>query len=139
VQLTRNPDGLARAILRLSRGDASVPGAAWASHLFAVWPRRVGEKDTLGAKVGILGSLHPSPERRLRRLAALGSTVPPPGSARKLPVLAYVLFAPVALLLAGLALTAAGLALMVSLAIDGLFFFGLLVVPLHALLRNLAR
>jgi len=36
VQLTRHPDGLASALLRLSRVNVAVPGAGWSSHLFVV-------------------------------------------------------------------------------------------------------
>jgi Zn-dependent protease with chaperone function len=145
VQLTRNPDGLARALLRLSAVDTAVPGAGWASYLFAVWPRDGGEKDSFAGKAGFLGSLQPAPERRLRRLAAMGATVRPPEKPRWSPtqrstvLLLILIFSPLVLLMAGMLVAAAGLMLLVSLAIDGLFFFGLFVAPLHALLRALAR
>lgn len=38
IQLTRNPDGLAQALLRLNAVRASIPGGQWASHLFLVSP-----------------------------------------------------------------------------------------------------
>ncbi len=38
VQLTRNPDGLAEALLKLNSERAPVPGGAWAAHLFLVNP-----------------------------------------------------------------------------------------------------
>lgn len=38
VQLTRNPDGLAEALRKLSRERAPLPGGSWASHLFLVNP-----------------------------------------------------------------------------------------------------
>jgi len=140
VQLTRNPDGLARALLRLSRPDAAVPGAAWASHLFAAWPG----KGALDEKVGMLASFQPRIEIRLRRLRALGSTVPPPPGGRGkgfegMKAVAWLVGAPLILGCAGL-MTAIALATVgISLAIDGLFFFGIFVVPLHALLRHLAQ
>jgi hypothetical protein len=36
VQLTRNPDGLASALQKLSENDTVIPGGNWASHLFVV-------------------------------------------------------------------------------------------------------
>ncbi len=36
VQLTRNPDGLLRGLIRLSNDGGMVPGAQWAAHLFVV-------------------------------------------------------------------------------------------------------
>lgn len=141
VQLTRNPDGLARALLRLSQADAAVPGAAWAGHLFAAWP---GKKGTLDEKAGMLASFQPTIERRLRRLRAMGSTVPPPPSGRGkgfegMKAVAWLVGAPLILFCAGLMIAIALATVGISLAIDGLFFFGIFVIPLHALLRHLAR
>ena len=38
VELTRNPDALARALERLSQDDTAIAGGGWASHLFVVNP-----------------------------------------------------------------------------------------------------
>jgi Zn-dependent protease with chaperone function len=38
VQLTRNPDGLASALQKLSADASAVPGGSWASHLFIINP-----------------------------------------------------------------------------------------------------
>jgi hypothetical protein len=38
VQLTRNPDGLARALKKLDDDGGAIPGSSWASHLFLVNP-----------------------------------------------------------------------------------------------------
>lgn len=40
VQLTRNPDGLAGALQKLSQDAGAIPGSGWASHLFVVNPGR---------------------------------------------------------------------------------------------------
>jgi Zn-dependent protease with chaperone function len=40
VQLTRDPDGLARALQKLSEEPGEIPGGDWASHLFLISPRR---------------------------------------------------------------------------------------------------
>ena len=39
VQLTRNPDGLATALQRLSQDNTAIPGSVWASHLFVMNPK----------------------------------------------------------------------------------------------------
>jgi len=39
VELTRNPDALARALARLSQDNTAIAGGAWASHLFVVNPK----------------------------------------------------------------------------------------------------
>jgi Zn-dependent protease with chaperone function len=39
VELTRNPDALARALQRLSEDTCGIEGGAWASHLFVVNPK----------------------------------------------------------------------------------------------------
>src|SRR5215469_5522655 len=39
VQLTRNPDGLATALQKLSQDNAAIPGSVWAAHLFVMNPK----------------------------------------------------------------------------------------------------
>lgn len=39
VQLTRNADGLATALQRLSQDSTAIPGSVWASHLFVLNPK----------------------------------------------------------------------------------------------------
>jgi Zn-dependent protease with chaperone function len=38
VELTRNPDALAQALERLAQDNSSIPGGAWAAHLFVINP-----------------------------------------------------------------------------------------------------
>ena len=76
VELTRNPDGLARAL----RDLGAVPtGGEWAAHLFVHAPPRIGEKGTLAAQLGGI-AVHPPVEKRIRRLEAQGA------QARPLPI-----------------------------------------------------
>jgi Zn-dependent protease with chaperone function len=141
VQLTRNPDSLLHALYHLVRQGPAVPGAGWASYLFPVWLHKSGEKESFAARAGIMTSLHPPLDRRARRLARMGATVELAAQPRWTPAqrsLGYVILAPLVALMIVLALIAAGLSLLVSLAIDMLFLFGLIVVPLHVLLRHLA-
>ena len=56
VQLTRNPDGLATALQRLSQDNTAIPGSAWASHLFVMNPK--GDSS--------MRSLQPGPEQMRR-------------------------------------------------------------------------
>ena len=69
VQLTRNPDALARALRRLATEKTVVPKGGELSLLFIVWPGTVA-KD---AVVGQFGRMHPKPHLRQRRLIALGA------------------------------------------------------------------
>jgi Zn-dependent protease with chaperone function len=74
VQLTRNPQGLAGALLRLA--DPGMPTAIAAGtmipHLFLTWPH-AGRREGLGAST--LMSFQPRLENRLRRLNAMGANV----------------------------------------------------------------
>lgn len=68
VQLTRNPDGLARALERLSVEGDLLSRARWAEPLFVVGASRGGWSADLG---GVVGS-HPPLPKRLQRIAAMG-------------------------------------------------------------------
>lgn len=70
VQLTRNPDALARALARLAREKTVVPKGDALSLLFIVWPATVSSQD---AVVGQFTRMHPKLYRRQRRLIALGA------------------------------------------------------------------
>jgi Zn-dependent protease with chaperone function len=50
VQLTRDPDGLARALQKLSEEPGEIPGGDWASHLFLVRPGRSGSTFATNAR-----------------------------------------------------------------------------------------
>jgi Zn-dependent protease with chaperone function len=80
VQLTRNPDALARALRHLTRETTAVPKGGELALLFIVWPNTVSSKD---AVVGQFSRMHPKPHQRQRRLIALGAepvvTKAPPG------------------------------------------------------------
>ncbi|HEY7698333.1 MAG TPA: M48 family metalloprotease, partial [Vicinamibacteria bacterium] len=68
VQLTRNPDALARALERLSVERELLSRARWAEPLFVVGPARGAWSEELGGAVGS----HPPLEKRLQRIAAMG-------------------------------------------------------------------
>jgi len=70
VQLTRNPDALARALSHLSTEKTVVPKGGELSLLFVVWPASSTAKD---AVVGQFARMHPKPHQRQRRLIALGA------------------------------------------------------------------
>lgn len=73
VQLTRNPDGMARALRSLANAGGFPAG--WSSRLlFVVWSGPAGG----GSGPSIAGGLHPRIDRRIRRLEATG--------ARRVPV-----------------------------------------------------
>jgi len=72
VQLTRYPDGLVRALHKLSTSRATVKDAGGLSFLFLVWPASVSATDN--AVIGQFTHMHPKLHKRQRRLRALGAT-----------------------------------------------------------------
>jgi Zn-dependent protease with chaperone function len=151
VQLTRDPEALARALAHLAREATAIRGAGWASHLFVVWPSGSAGRGGGGDDQPSLGfggmSFQPTPERRLKRLQRMGALIVDDPAATLRPrvhlssrarlgfAIALLVLVPLGLLMVWMLLVAAGLLVLVSLAIDGLFFFVLVVGPLHALLR----
>ena len=79
VQLTRYPDGLARALQHLGDEGAAIPGGGLASHVFVIGPEgSQGEaRSTVqgGVATGSFLSFHPPLKRRLMRLRSLGATL----------------------------------------------------------------
>jgi hypothetical protein len=76
VQLTRNPDGVARGLQRLASTGAIIPGSQWVAHLFLIGPE-TAKAGTLEESVGAgtFMTLRPPLSRRFERLRALGATV----------------------------------------------------------------
>ena len=117
VQLTRDADALARAVARLAATPTAVPGAQWAAHLFFV-DAAGGAAARDGAVAGQMGGFvgsHPSPRRRLNRIAAMGSRLAEgaPGARwRSGPrvVLALLVVGPLVLLAGWFLLAALGIA-----------------------------
>jgi len=70
VELTRNPDALARALQRLCEDQTALAGSEWATHLFVVNP--VGDRT--------LGAAGPSQEQ-IRKAADVWRATAPAGSA----------------------------------------------------------
>lgn len=70
VELTRNPDALARALERLCEDKTALAGSEWATHLFVVNP--VGDRT-------LHGSSGPSPEQ-LRKAAEVWKASAPAGN-----------------------------------------------------------
>ena len=74
VQLTRNPDGLARALERVGAQATRVPGGEWAGYLFIVAEGGAGGGGEAERGLGSgAGDPHPAVERRVRRLRAMGA------------------------------------------------------------------
>jgi Zn-dependent protease with chaperone function len=80
VELTRNPDALARALQRLSEDNTALAGSEWATHLFVVNP--VGDRTLRGSE----GS-QPTPEQ-LRKAAEVWRATAPDGSAESAAITA---------------------------------------------------
>ena len=71
VQLTRNPTGLYRALVRLAADGAAIPNARGVAHLFVMAPAAPLEASS---QPWYLMEMHPSVKRRLGRLARMGAT-----------------------------------------------------------------
>lgn len=137
VQLTRNPDGLARALASLSAKGGVVPGGKWAAPLFIVGPQATGSGVLAAAgpaaggmgedEFGLLAFDPPMP-RRLERLRRQGATVGLAKARAPTHPLALgciaLMAVPIGAVLIGCALALAGIAL----AIDMLFLTPVLVV-----------
>ncbi len=161
VELTRNPDALARALRTLGDGRG-LPGSAWLELLLVVGgtvgaKRAPGGRTTL-SDTGLATSLSPPVWKRLARLVAMGaepdpavpapvpritsSTPSDPGTAtarrRRLPTaLLAVIIVPLMAVAGVLAVVAA--ALIVYLAAFAAFIVLVIVAgPLHEILRGLA-
>jgi Zn-dependent protease with chaperone function len=136
VELTRNPQGLAKAVSTI--GEGALPGARWAGHLFFAGPRQHHTPEP--AVVGF----HPPLGRRLERLIRMGAEVELPAERRRtrgqqaflvaFVVLTSPLWIGFFLLMFGLALAITG----ISLMIDMLFLFPVVGV-LHHFLRLAAK
>jgi len=70
VQLTRNPDALARALRDFGTVQSAVPQGDAVSLLFFAWPTTASAKD---AVVGQFTRMHPKLPQRDKRLLALGA------------------------------------------------------------------
>jgi Zn-dependent protease with chaperone function len=70
VQLTRNPDALARALRDFGTVQSAVPQGDAVSLLFFAWPSTTSGKD---AVVGQFTRMHPKLPKREQRLLALGA------------------------------------------------------------------
>ena len=85
VDLTRDPDGLARALTVLGSAGGGVPGTAWLELLLVV--DGAGGGTTPAGRVprlsdtGLVVSLAPSTSKRLARLRAMGADTPMPSAA----------------------------------------------------------
>jgi Zn-dependent protease with chaperone function len=75
VQLTRNPDGVARGLQGLASKGAMIPGSQWVAHLFIIGAETAKEhgESAFGAVSFI--TLRPPLSHRFEQLRALGATV----------------------------------------------------------------
>jgi Zn-dependent protease with chaperone function len=145
VQLTRNPDGLAKGLASLSAKGGIVPGGSWAAPLFIIGPQVSGRSSgsagraaggLMGDEFGVL-AFDPPIARRIARLRRQGATVDlalPPTRTHPLTVGCITLIVvPLGVVLIGCGLALAGIAL----AIDMLLLTPLLLFCYFILRRVL--
>lgn len=159
VELTRNPNGLARGLVQLASGDDAVASPAWSSHLFIVGQtaenegrrfarlpdarpfratRSSGGRSTDNALASFV-SFDPPLHRRLAHLKAAGATAdlpPPPERMSPKARLILTAFAAPLFLMVFVALFVAAVGLVyVALAIYMLFLLPM-VAALHVVLHR---
>jgi hypothetical protein len=154
VDLTRDPDGLARALTVLGSAGGGVPGTAWLELLLVV--DGAGGGSTPAGRVprlsdtGLVVSLAPSTSKRLARLRAMGADAPVPSAAPRAaastgrPVhhriaiaVLIVILAPIVALLAVLLVIAVAL-IVYLVAFAAFVILAIVAGPIHDLLRGLA-
>lgn len=128
VRLTRDPDALAGALVKMAHAPVGLPG--WAMHLAVA-----GSGPSKGGLFGgTIVDIFPSLERRGRALVKMGARVMPASSERGLHGPALVLVIALFSIVGVLMCVAAGLLVWISLALS-MLFTGLPAAALHALLR----
>ena len=151
VELTRDADGLARALTALGGEGRSVPGTAWLELLLVVGGSSGGSPAGRLPRLsdsGLATSLAPPLKKRLARLRAMGaSSVPPsaPSGLRerargrsRLPIaLLLIVIIPLIALLAVL-LAIAVVLIVYLVAFAAFVVLAIVAGPLHELLRSLA-
>jgi Zn-dependent protease with chaperone function len=133
VQLTRNPDGVARGLRALAVRGGVIPGGSWAAPLFVIGPASGPAGGFKGDDFGFVSFSPPAP-RRLERLRRQSATVEPLKERRLIgPVARAILAAGV--LLMGTAILGCALALTgIALVIDMLILTPIVFV-IHGVLR----
>ena len=117
MRLTRNPDTLAEALQKIGPERGANSLAPWAAHLAVVQEGPVGRGGSLLSSSPV--PMFPGLERRLKALVRQGATVTV--VEKRVPPIAWLLGAPLGLLVGALMTTAVVLLLWVSLALSGLF------------------
>lgn len=127
MQLTRDPDALAGALLKLNTAVTSGALPAWMTHMSLSHSRTRG-----GILSGSSVPMFPSIERRLKALAKMGATITL--QERVIPSWVWAVGIPLGLLVAGLMGTAIVLLVWLSVALSGIFTW-LPASLIHAVLR----
>ena len=118
VQLTRQPDAVARGLRALATRGGAIPGGGWAAPLFVIGPAAGPASGFKGDDFGFVSFSPPAP-RRLARLRRQGATVDPLTELRVIGPVARVLLT-AGVLLMGTAILGCALALTgIALAIAG--------------------
>lgn len=130
VRLTRDPDGLGGALMKMRGLPLEGAFGAWVAHMSVLPSGLIGAKSILG---GSSVPMSPSLDRRLKALGVLGAQVSL-RTGRTMPPWAWIVLAPVIGLLAALMSAVVFGLLYVSVALSGLFTW-FPAVLFNALLR----
>jgi hypothetical protein len=133
VQLTRNPDGVARGLASLALRGGVIPGGGWAAPLFVIGPERGPAGGFRGDNFGIV-SFSPPVANRLARLRRQGAAVDLPRLGR-MHWIARVAIALAVILVGAAQIGCALLLTAVALTVD-LLILTPVVMLTHGVLRN---
>jgi len=139
VQLTRNPQGLAQALMRLSEPFTPTIVAAGVPtrHLFIAWPHNAQNAGGLDAET--LMSFQPPIEKRLQRLSAMGANIgtrSEKASKSGCLIALWMLLGPLMFVAFLASFAGAAVTVFVGLVIDMFYLMIPVVWPLHYLLRH---
>lgn len=137
VKLTRNPDGMAHALQKMSAAQASLPSAKGTGPLWVLWQNAAGGSAPMGG-------WHPGIAKRLHRLQAVGAKLAPARAPSDAPVrgpspIARLFFGALmvfvwSLFAVGMVAMTAGAVLMMFIT---LLFVGLALLIIHLFFQHL--
>ena len=139
VQLTRNPQGLAQALTRLSQPFTPTVVAAGipTQHLFIAWPHNA-QKGALDTET--LMSFQPPIEKRLQRLSVMGANIgirSEKASKSGCLIALWMLLGPLMFVAFCASFAGAAMTVFIGLLVDMLYLMIPVVLPLHHLLRHI--
>jgi Zn-dependent protease with chaperone function len=134
VRLTRDPNTLAEALLKVNVMPTEGAFAPWSAHMSVIHVQKIGGKGLFGSSGA---RMFPALDRRLKALTGMGADIAVgavPNGWRKLPAIAWLVLVPIGALLIALLSMVIYLLVFLSAALSGMFTW-LPAIIVHAVLR----